>query len=88
MTLRHAAALALVGWYLMQPPTIRGKDGKSIFLDHAPLSDWRHITSFDTAKDCEAALNHIYALPTNMAMESGATYNRCVASDDARLKSN
>ncbi len=48
MKLRHAAALALVGWYLMMPPL----KGKSVVAD-APLSAWKIVDRFDTAADCE-----------------------------------
>lgn len=40
----HAAALALLGWYLMVP--LVGGDAS------APLSQWRTIDSFDTAQEC------------------------------------
>jgi hypothetical protein len=51
MKVRHAAALTLVGWYLMLPPT----DGTGRFrlnLD-APIARWEIDTGFDTARECE-----------------------------------
>jgi hypothetical protein len=45
MNPRHAAALALVGWYLMVPPA-----GDNT----ATLKYWLQEGSFDTAKECEA----------------------------------
>jgi hypothetical protein len=48
MKLRHAAALALVGWYLMMPPS----DGHSIDRN-APLDKWEVYSGYDTAKECE-----------------------------------
>jgi hypothetical protein len=39
----HAAALALVGWYLMVPPT--GCNGRP--NNRAPLSSWTILMSFD-----------------------------------------
>ena len=46
---RHAAALALVGWYLMMPPmTCR----PSIQIN-TPLSHWEISSSYDTADECE-----------------------------------
>jgi hypothetical protein len=45
MNLTHAAALALVGWYLMVPPGV----GPNHRLDHAgAISRWNLIQSFDT----------------------------------------
>ncbi|MGD0290232.1 MAG: hypothetical protein ABSC63_11340 [Candidatus Binataceae bacterium] len=49
MTLRHAAALALVGWYLMVPPL--SSDGKEIDTA-AKLSQWDARLRFDRASDC------------------------------------
>jgi hypothetical protein len=49
MNRRHAAALALVGWYLMTPPLDTG----NLPDDHAPISSWRNEQSFDSAQDCE-----------------------------------
>ncbi len=59
MNPRHAAALALVGWYLMMPPpqfdpaTHLPNGGPNL---DAPLSDWRNEGSFDSAKECQAGL--------------------------------
>jgi hypothetical protein len=43
---RHAAALALVAWYLMMPPNKR--------VD-APLSAWTVSRSYDSAEACQSA---------------------------------
>jgi hypothetical protein len=51
MNLRHAAVLALVGWYLMSAPMTPDHQ----VLTDAPLSKWKTGASFDTAKECEAA---------------------------------
>lgn len=46
----HAAALVLVGWYLMSPSML--PDGGE---DHsASPGKWAVIGSFDSAKECEA----------------------------------
>jgi hypothetical protein len=53
MNLCHAAALALVGWYLMAPPYRR--DGS---LDlNAPLSEWSQLggAGYDSATACGKA---------------------------------
>lgn len=47
----HAAALALVGWYLMVPPL----DSKGNVLLSAPFNAWEIEMHFDQAGDCEAA---------------------------------
>src|SRR5258708_8608753 len=43
MNLRHAAALALVDWYLMVPPISNGTPEIA-----APLSHWEIQSSYDT----------------------------------------
>ena len=50
MKLRHAAALALVGWYLMGPPRL---DGPANFNIHAPLTQWTVIEKYDDSGACE-----------------------------------
>jgi hypothetical protein len=45
---RHAAALALVGWYLVLPP----KEGL-IVKPAAPMRDWKIEQSFKTLRECE-----------------------------------
>jgi hypothetical protein len=49
MNLRHAAALALLGWYLMVAPLA---DSRTVDLD-APLTKWDIFRSFDSAAQCE-----------------------------------
>ena len=56
---RHAAALALVGWYLMTPPIAPGAldnpQQAQLIRASAPLSEWGIVHSFDTADECKAA---------------------------------
>ncbi len=59
MKIRHAAALALVGWYLMVPPPqtdpVNGlPNGAPNLL--ARFRYWRNEGSFDTAKECNSML--------------------------------
>ena len=69
MNLRHAAALALVGWYLISPPAT-GQDFPRSRDEGAPLSKWffynelkndvrnrndrAQAMEFQTAEECEA----------------------------------
>jgi hypothetical protein len=57
MKLRHAAALALVGWYLMTPPvtTVKGSDRYYRVLARAAICDWESSQRFDSRADCESA---------------------------------
>ena len=49
MKMRHAAVLALVGWYLMGPP-LDTKNGV-IYFD-TPISAWSTAGVFDAAAEC------------------------------------
>jgi len=97
MNLGHAAALALVGWYLLTPPFYVTNAGVIDLIEgNAPMSKWRHIASFDTAPDCEAGrlknfekvaemMNGISAHAYELQIDS-ANRAQCIASDDPRLK--
>ena len=71
MKLRHAAALALMGWYLMTPainpspgqtgtPAEVMRTGHFYVVPDAPLSKWEIQGSFDTASDCEEAQTALF----------------------------
>jgi len=62
MKFRHAAALALVGWYLMVPPQNAHWQEKRqpLYNSNAPLSEWDIDESFDTAAECQAALKKLF----------------------------
>ena len=53
----HAAALALVGWYLMLPPLQfvgPGNDYSLAIVDSAaPLSQWLPMMTFKTLQECD-----------------------------------
>jgi|HubBroStandDraft_6_1064221.scaffolds.fasta_scaffold555207_4 hypothetical protein len=83
---RHAAALALVGWYLMCPPLCtsdwNGKEtscGSDGFNYDAPLDRWFKASEppeFKSLRKCEISA----------AERSSEVLCKCVASDDPRLK--
>jgi hypothetical protein len=89
MNLRHAAALALVGWYVMVPPL-----GKL----HDPLSTWQIVKVFDSADECQSYRDKIVIFFGNKHLPMwhktdgngveyfDATAAQCIASDDPRLK--
>jgi hypothetical protein len=80
MNPRHAAARALVGWYLMtaQP--------------YAPLSQWRIVGTYDHASDCQHRLLTLSGSPKPWSPSSRAINKAnaprlaCVSTDDPRLK--
>jgi hypothetical protein len=51
---RHAAALVLVGWYLMVPPTSY-EDREPRVLSDAPLSAWKVLGTYDSVAECQRA---------------------------------
>jgi len=95
---RHAAALALVGWYLMCPPQTN---------EHAPLSQWGLLEVYDRASECKQTRDDNIRAAIDDALHNlqkyGVKYEgkvkelsekeiameqacRCLASDDPRLK--
>jgi hypothetical protein len=93
MTLRPAAAVALVGWYLMVPPVVSG--GGTIYADRSvPLSKWKIHSAYDSAQHCEMAkAQEIKAAKQKQgeaesyALES-SYYSECIEADDPRLQRN
>lgn len=97
MKLRHAAALALAGWYcLIAPPVRRGSDALN---PDAPLSQWNLHASYDSARDCERERRDLTVFLLHSESESppanwGLCEKRvgdcvkCIGTDDPRLKGN
>ena len=96
---RHAAALALVGWYLMTPPQSVDMSGVSRTnaktevpkrvkeyaqsVAATPLSLWKTKDFFDTAQECKHQ--------KNLDVEADSPdyfFEKCIATDDPRLKPN
>jgi len=83
----HAAALGLVGWYLILPPyRWRSEDlskplGQRVAIPllESPYSEWRIQKTFDSAQEREA-------LKVEFWRDPGGEYAICIASNDPRLK--
>jgi hypothetical protein len=86
MSVRRAAALVLVGWYLMIPP--RTGHDQQAFDDHAPLASWFVFSAYDAAHECEGAkfLNREGHKQSGDPMKAAMDSAQCIASDDPRLK--
>jgi hypothetical protein len=56
MNLRHAAALALIGWYLIVPPYLAPFNYRDLW---APVSQWKIVQGFDTPTGCEGYLQEM-----------------------------
>jgi hypothetical protein len=96
---RHAAALALVGWYLLLPPVLphSGPAGlvpsKQLVDLRAPIVMWEQWRAFDSASACEKEKTRMFRLdshpgaPDIMVEQSVQfVFGRCVSTDDPRLK--
>ena len=92
MNPRHAAALVMVGWYLMVPPPF------GPVIPETPLTQWTKWKTFDTAAKCEAARDQEVADSQKTLKDASASAAKkivawefssvqCVATDDPRLKS-
>jgi hypothetical protein len=69
---RQVGALALVVWYLMRPP-LPHLNSHPVHKDTAAaLRGWKMVESFPIRTECEA--------------HRANPWERCVASDDPRLK--
>ncbi len=94
MESRHAAALALVGWYLITPPIevqlYRGM-GHIKVRGEAPLAKWDKMKSFDSESDCEAFREKINleVRANDVTMSEVYILSRCIeVVDGPRLKGN
>ncbi|MGH7924909.1 MAG: hypothetical protein ACREQH_10010 [Candidatus Binatus sp.] len=79
MKVCHAAAFALVGWYLMLPPALPHDPDK--VDESAPLSQWDLMQKFDSESQCAAERTRMIGLGNHLGRVA-----QCVASDDRRLK--
>jgi hypothetical protein len=96
----HAAALALVGWYLMVPPYgsyHKPPLGRFTVYTDAPLAEWTVDSGYDKADECNKVQQTFQArgAPDERKYKLGSEYwavvaslsfAQCIASDDPRLK--
>jgi hypothetical protein len=94
---RHAAALVLVGWYLMMPPPYGPKTNPGA----APLGQWTVFGRYDSARECSDERTKMIRVQSMALLsdlvEGVSDANRpslsldfkhaqCIASDDPSLK--
>ena len=86
----HAAALALVGWYLMVPPIDRSL-GLFYVPATEPLSLWSIDRTFTSEDECNRTLadlrqSHLrWEGNTEFALDQQRQHSICIATDDPRL---
>jgi hypothetical protein len=95
MSLRHAAALALVGWYLIVPPFhVEGE--RPVIDSNVPTSNWTILNWFGTFFDCEKERERFPELAIFEALTFPSTaeanlvlarvpYAQCVSTKDLSL---
>ena len=91
MNLRDAAALALVGWYLMMPTPAP----ETFMKVTPPIGHWDHFGSYDSEKDCDHALDEIYRRSEREGFEMKGfspedvrrswALAQCISTDDPRF---
>lgn len=100
MNIRHAAALALIGWYLMVPNVVWEKDRFLVGPVDCCEGWGKQMGSYDTAAECNAAKENLELSPSqatadsakrdpagfNLAAKTAKEWALCVATDDPRLK--
>jgi hypothetical protein len=97
MNIRHVIALALVGWYLMVPPTVPNTNEVD---KTAPVKQWTIRRSFPHSQGCEMARDKVRQAALQNLSERDSTARRgrrdpeafcplcvaqCVSQDDPRL---
>ena len=83
---RHAAVLALVGWYLMMPP-IKGNLPDLKTDTDAPLSRWQQRGAYDTAKACEEKLEVLQGADGLTEAESKLSAGKNVTAKELQILS-
>jgi hypothetical protein len=86
---RHAAALALVGWYLIIPSSML----PTATAHKEPFRRWQIVRGFDSADDCEDFRSDFFERSRqrhglNVLEPAYRDYMfvECIATDDPRLK--
>jgi|ERR1039458_3173226 hypothetical protein len=93
----HAAALALVGWYLIMPPSLTW-DSKQTQLANILAERWKVIEKHKTEKMCVASLDRLDVQTLRQWLRKAPTFRsmqsvnkqlaaECVDDSDARIKS-
>ena len=80
MNSRDYAALVLLGWVLLLPPT----NGKNV-TGGVPLDKWKNAGAYDSVEDCKTVIDRLNSGIRDRESETRVSAAQCVASDDPRL---
>ena len=84
MKSRHAAALALVGWYLITPPFV---GNNRMLKPNAPLSQWDVLYILESYSECQETRREFATEDDpGMVLNAEKISYLCVAADDPRLE--
>jgi hypothetical protein len=86
MNIRHTAAIALVGWYFVFPP--------SIDRLNAPFSEWHRGSTYNSEQECKDAQQEMLMISEGdpnpehgVRVREGLRAGLCVETTDPRFKS-
>ena len=83
---RHVAALALLSWYFLVPPSVCPKGDSDCFWDfNAPISQWTADGDFDSQQDCITLLEKLKRAHPSKAEIDILDGFQCVWQGDPRL---
>ena len=90
VVLTAQAGTSAQGWYLVHPPHVVGPPWVD---ESAPMSEWIHYATFDTAVECERARQAAAASEERRSSSTELTpgravilTTRCVSANDPRLR--
>jgi hypothetical protein len=97
MRRRSKWLVLLFGFYLLFPPRsiLSREQGTWVLEKGAPLHQWVHEHSYDTAAECEAAAPEFrkgldgaegLSQPQRQMLEDAVFLHECIAEDDPRLR--
>ena len=86
MNCRDTAAVAMLAWYLLVPPSI-----ETGTKPNAPLKNWSIQKTFNTASECEDERKLLIETSNDASEKAGVDAIRrkaakCIAATDPRLK--
>ena len=81
MSRLQIAALAMLAWFLVAPPT---DPNTNTGLPDAPISDWIAVGKFKTSEDCENIRANQEPERFSPKIRRFAIYVRCIEDSDSR----
>ena len=80
----HAAALALVMWYLLAPPVRQPRNDEPYLDEHAAYHDWKILHTFKTRDECDAGQQRVVKDAKNDKLTSFSGGSSFVLDEDPK----